>query len=214
VDAAGTIVVADNAGMLNRVLPDGRVFSVAVNNCGNASEIGLCMPHGIAVDVGGAVYTTDDWCRIRRFGGSRPEVTYAGTSTYVDACGFSGDGGPATSAMVAWPYAVAADALGNVFVADTGNHCVRKIDAAGIITTYAGTCAVRARYDVIAGGPGYSGDGGPATAAQLDSPHGVAVDAAGNVYIADTGNFRIRKVSPDGIITTIAGNGSDIALQP
>jgi streptogramin lyase len=90
-----------------------------------------------------------------------------------------------------------ADANGNIYIADTDNQRIRKVDSTGRITTVAGT-----------GTAGYSGDGGPATAARLQSPHGVAVDSAGNLYIADSPNQRIRKVSPNGIITTVAGTGS------
>ncbi len=98
-------------------------------------------------------------------------------------------------------YGIAADQHGNLFIADTKNHCIRRVDSNGIIETFAGVCG-RCRG-------GYSGDLGPATEARLRQPHGVAVDADGNVYIADTENFRIRKVSPDGIISTVAGNGAD-----
>jgi sugar lactone lactonase YvrE len=98
---------------------------------------------------------------------------------------------------------VAADAVGNLYIADTYNNRIRKVSTDGIITTVAG------------GGPsysfeyrgGYSGDGGPATDAELNLPHGVAVDADGNIYIADSENYRVRKVDRDGVITTVAGNG-------
>ena len=110
--------------------------------------------------------------------------------------GFSGDGGPATAAQVLAPHGVAVDANGNLFIADVGNQRIRKVSASGIITTVAGT-----------GSLGFSGDGGPATAAELYYPVGVAVDAIGNLFIADTLNRRIRKVSASGIITTVAGNG-------
>ena len=124
-------------------------------------------------------------------------VTIAGGGTEL------GDGGPATEAQFCSPVYVTADSAGNLYVADAGVFCdgpgastVRKIDIDGIITTIAGT-----------GTPGYSGDGGPATAAQLDVPLGVAVDHAGNVYISDFNNARIRRIDADGIITTFAGTG-------
>lgn len=120
-------------------------------------------------------------------------TTLAGTGTR----GSAGDGGPATSAQLSAPRTMAADAAGNVFVADTENHRIRKVDTSGTITRIAGT-----------GVAGYSGDGGPATNAQLNNPHGVAVDGAGNVYVADSPNHRIRKISPAGIITTVAGTGT------
>jgi RHS repeat-associated protein len=119
--------------------------------------------------------------------------TVAGTGTR----GYSGDGGPAAEAWLAWPSGVAVDAAGNIFIADSFNHRIRKVDASGIITTVAGTET-----------GGYSGDGGPATEAQLRYPNGVAVDAAGSIFIADYGNDRIRKVDASGIITTVAGIGA------
>jgi myo-inositol-hexaphosphate 3-phosphohydrolase/sugar lactone lactonase YvrE len=121
-------------------------------------------------------------------------TTVAGTGALS---GFSGDGGPATSARLRGPRTMEADANGNLYIVDTDNQRVRKVDSTGKITTLAGT-----------GTAGYSGDGGPATSARLQNPHGVAVDSAGNVYIADSPNQRIRKVSPNGIITTVAGTGS------
>jgi sugar lactone lactonase YvrE len=108
-----------------------------------------------------------------------------------------GDGGAATAASLYYPEGVAVDAAGNLYIADTANHRIRKVSPTGVITTVAGN-----------GTYGYSGDGGPATAASLNWPSGVALDAAGNLYIADTFNHRIRKVSPTGVITTVAGNGT------
>jgi sugar lactone lactonase YvrE len=118
--------------------------------------------------------------------------TVAGNGT----AGFSGDGGPATSAQLYNPYGVAVDTAGNLFIADATNNRVRKVTPGGVISTVAGN-----------GTGGYSGDGGPATAAQLYSPTGVAVDTAGNLFIADPGNYRVRKVTPGGVIGTVAGNG-------
>ena len=107
----------------------------------------------------------------------------------------SGDGGAATSAQLDKPRAMAVDTQGNLYVADEWNHRIRKITPGGVISTVAGTTF------------GYSGDGGPAISAQLYNPFGVTVDSSGNLYIADTSNHRIRKVTTDGIINTIAGNG-------
>ena len=119
-------------------------------------------------------------------------TTVAGNGT----CGFSGDNGPATSAQLYGSHGVAVDSAGNLYIADTANNRIRKVSN-GVITTVAGN-----------GTAGFSGDNGPATSAQLTDPEGVAVDSAGNLYIADTGNNRIRKVS-NGVITTVAGNGRD-----
>ena len=109
---------------------------------------------------------------------------------------FSGDGGPAAQATINNAVYVATDLFGNLYIADENNNRIRKVDSKGIITTFAGN-----------GAPGFSGDGGPATQASLNSPGGVCTDAAGNLYIADVGNFRVRKVDTSGNITTVAGNG-------
>ena len=110
--------------------------------------------------------------------------------------GYSGDGGPATSAALSDPRGVITDPAGNVYFCDRGNNAVRKIDTSGIITTVAGT-----------GTAGYNGDNIPGTQARLNSPWRVTIDPAGNLYIADSGNDRIRKLAPNGIITTVAGTG-------
>jgi sugar lactone lactonase YvrE len=110
--------------------------------------------------------------------------------------GFSGDGGAATSARFSGTSSLAADNAGNLYLADTGNNRIRRIDARGIVTTVAGT-----------GDLGFDGDGGPALLASFDSPSGLAVDAQGNLYDSDTGNHRIRRVDTHGVVTTIAGTG-------
>jgi hypothetical protein len=117
---------------------------------------------------------------------------YAGTTI----SGYSGDGGPATDAEIYSPDGLQMDAEGNLYIDDVGNYRVRKVDAAGIITTIAGN-----------GVEGYAGDGGPATAAKLYLPTGVFPDRCGNVYIADYAGHRIRRVSGSGWISTFAGNG-------
>ena len=111
--------------------------------------------------------------------------------------GFSGDGGPALDAQLSSPMAVTADASGNVYIADTSNCLIRKVTPLGVISTVAGSVNC-----------GNSGDSGPATSAQLSMPYGMAVDASGNLYIADSGNSNVRMVAPNGTITTVAGNGT------
>jgi len=117
---------------------------------------------------------------VRKVSTSGTITTVAGNGTF----GFSGDGGPATSAGLSFPLGVAVDAAGNLYIADSGNDRVRKVSTSGTITTVAGI-----------GGCGFSGDGGPATNASLSDPSGVAVDTAGNLYIADSANNRVRKVA-------------------
>jgi uncharacterized protein (TIGR03437 family) len=125
------------------------------------------------------------------FGQTYTIYTVAGNGTL----GYTGDYGPATSAEVHGPYGVAADSAGNLYIADSGNNVIRKVSN-GVITTFAGN-----------GTPGYTGDNKSPTSAQLNAPYGVAVDSAGNLYIADSANNVIREVS-NGVITTVAGNGT------
>ena len=160
---------------------------------GPAVAAQLRSAYEVAVDRQGNVYIADyDNYRVRKVSPGGTITTFAGTGTE----GFSGDGGPATSARLNAPIGIAVDGQGNVYIADFNNARVRKVNPGGTITTFAGT-----------GVPGFSGDGGPATSARLYAPHGVAVDGQGNVYIADSYNQRVRKVSPAGTITTIAGTG-------
>jgi sugar lactone lactonase YvrE len=150
-------------------------------------------PYKVAVDSAGNLYFSEYTNhRVRKVNTAGVITTIAGNG--ID--GFSGDGGPATSAKLSFPMGVAVDSVGNLYIADSENNRIRKVTAAGVITTVAGN-----------GTDGFSGDGSLATSAQLASPTGVATDSAGNFYIADTYNFRIRKVVLSGVITTVAGNG-------
>jgi uncharacterized protein (TIGR03437 family) len=158
-----------------------------------ANRAAINHPEGVALDAAGSVYIADTLDNVVRKVSNGTITTIAGFGTP----GFGGDGGPATSARLSHPSAVAVDAAGNVYVTDTGSNRVRKIDPLGVITTVAGN-----------GDTTFGGDGGPAASASLSGPRGVAVDRAGNLYIADTGHNRIRKVSTGGTITTIAGNGT------
>ncbi len=161
---------------------------------GPATEAQLDEPWDVAVDRRGNIYIADtkNHC-IRKVDVRTGNIsTIAGTGT----AGYSGDGGSATAAELNSPFSVIVDGSGNVYIADSENNRIRRIDRAGIISTIAGT-----------GAESYGGDGGPAATAQLRGPRGVAVDGSGNVYIADTGNERIRRIDRAGIISTIAGTG-------
>lgn len=160
---------------------------------GSALLASFRFPRSVAADGSGNVYIADSRDhRIRKIDAEGMITTLAGNGDWGD----SGDGGPATEARLAFPVAVAVDATGSVFVADSENHRIRKVDTEGMITTYAGN-----------GQRGYGGDGGSATEALLAYPSGVAVDAAGNVYVADSWNHRVRRIDVSGTITTYAGNG-------
>ncbi len=149
---------------------------------------------GIAGDAAGNLYLADtDNARVRKVAANGTITTLAGTGVP----GFSGDGGPAASAQLNLPYGVAVDATGAVYVADLGNNRVRKIAPSGIISTFAGNGAAAS-----------TGDGGPASAASLNTPRNLAIDSAGNLYIAEFDGHRIRKVGSDGTIATIAGIGT------
>jgi sugar lactone lactonase YvrE len=160
---------------------------------GAATSAEISSLSGIAMDASGNLYIAEyNNSRIRMVNPSGMISTLAGNGVP----GFSGDGGPATAAEINRPNSVATDAAGNVYLSEDNNNRIRKINTSGIITTVAGN-----------GVAGFSGDGGLATSAQLDAPAGLAVDQAGNIYIADYNNHRIRKVNTAGIITTVAGSG-------
>jgi hypothetical protein len=139
---------------------------------------------------------------ITTFAGSGTPGVF-GTPAYEG--GFSGDGGPATSALLSYPTGVAVDASGNLFIADFLNNRIRKVSSDGTITTVAGSGAFGFGANCECGTGSFSGDGGPATSATMNTPTGVAVDASGNLFIADTFSNRIREVAPSGIITTRSG---------
>jgi len=148
---------------------------------------------GLAFDSQGNLLLADAANdRVRKISPAGIVTTIAGNGTR----GYSGDGGPATHASLAVPVAVAADPSGNVYIAESYNYIIRMVDTAGVIHTVAGNNTY-----------GFSGDGGPATSAQITSPAGVWADASGNFYISDSSNGRIRKVDSSGTITTFAGSG-------
>ena len=201
-DLAGNLYIADwDNNRIRRVDPSGTITTVAGTgerffggDGGPATEAQLRSPQGVAVGPAGDLYIVDrSNHRIRRVDPSGVITTVAGSAER----GFGGDGGPATEAQLFFPYSVALDPAGNLYIADRNNHRIRRVDPSGTITTVAGT-----------GERGFGGDGGPATAARLAFPYGVAVGPAGDLYIADRSNRRIRRVDPSGTITTVAGTGA------
>jgi len=200
-DTSGNILVGDRANnVIRKISTTGIVSTIAGTGSGGFSGDGgmatsatLDQPCGVALDNYGNIYITDqDNCRIRKVTASGVISTIAGNGSV----GYSGDGGPATAAALRHPTNVCINNIGEVFVSDQANNCIRKISTSGIITTVAGT-----------GTAGYYGDGGPATAAELTSPSCVLLDSAGNLFIADASNFVIRKMDTSGTISSIAGNG-------
>lgn len=161
---------------------------------GPASEALFIQLDGIAVGPGDVIYVSDSKAnRVRRI--------RDGVITTVAGDGekrLAGDGGPGTAASLNWPTGLAPGPAGALFIADTFNHAVRRLDADGTITSVVGT-----------GVEGGDGDGGPATAARLSQPFGVAAEADGTLYVADRGNFRVRRVDPEGVIDTLAGTGEE-----
>jgi uncharacterized protein YjiK len=202
VDSTGNLYIADVFNnRIRKVDTSGIITTVAGTSAwgysgdgGQAVDAQLTYPQGVTVDISGNIYIADTTnSRIRKVNTSGIITTVAGNGTL----GYSGDGGLAVNAQLIYPFNVAVDTFGNLYIADTYNHCVRKVDTSGIITTVAGN-----------GIWGYSGDGGQAVSAQLKNPKGVAVDTFGNLYISDTDNYCIRMVDTSGIITTVAGNGT------
>ena len=164
---------------------------------GAATSIPLYGPSGVATGSNGTVLIADTYnYRVRKVSNSGIITTFAGTGSM----GNSGDNGAATSANLNYPNGVAVDISGNAYIVDTNNYRIRKVTKSGIITTIAGTG--------MPGCSGDNGDNGQATSAYLAYPNGVAVDISGFVYIIGSNNYRVRMVSPNGIITTVAGTGS------
>ncbi len=204
-DAAGNIYIADtNNQRIRKVTAATGIITTIAGIGGNyyngdgfaATSASLNSPKGVTVDAAGNVYIADSSSRIRKINAATGIITtVAGNGTN----GYSGDNGLATAASLYFPQGVALDITGNIYIADTENSRIRKVSVTtGIITTVAGN-------EIL----GYSGDYGTAITASLNKPFGVAIDVAGNIYIADSGNKRIRKVTASsGIITTVAGNGT------
>jgi uncharacterized protein (TIGR03437 family) len=185
IDPSGAFYIADQGNQRVRRVSSAGDISTYVALLNN--------PTGLALDKTGALYVADTFNdRISKYNGG-PTIPVAGGIR----AGFSGDGGPATRAFLALPSGLAFDASGNLFVGDSDNGRIRKIDTGGLISTVAGTGQLRT-----------SPDGGLAVSTLLYNPSGVTVDSAGNLYIADTSHYRVRKVT-NGIITTIAGSGAN-----
>jgi sugar lactone lactonase YvrE len=207
-DSAGNLYIADSGNDRIRKVDTGGVNWIITTVAGDgirgysgdgglATSAHLFRPMDIAFDSGGNLYIADtNNNRIRKVDTSGVNwiiTTVAGNGIE----GYSGDNGLATSASLNWPFGITFDSLGNIYIADTGNDRIRKVDTSWIITTVAGN-----------GIRDYSGDNGPATSASLWLPNDIAFDSLGNMFIADIGNASIRKVDTSWVITTVAGNGT------
>ncbi|CAO5248113.1 serine/threonine-protein kinase [Frankia sp. AgKG'84/4] len=200
----GAIYLAEtDAGRVRRIGTDGVITTVAgagpgyddglTDDEGEATKAHLDDPYGVAVDGKGVVYVTEGY-RVRRIENGRIS-TVAGSK---DESGSAGDGGPAVNATLSEPSGLALAHDGTLYVADVGNDTVRRIDRSGVISLVAGR----------QGTEGRRGDGGPATAAQLDNPQGLAFGPDGSLYIADAGNNVVRRVDAKSVINTVAGSGT------
>jgi trimeric autotransporter adhesin len=201
VSSSGDVYIADTGNnVVREVTPAGLISTVAGNgkagykgDGGLATNAELNSPQSVAVNSAGDLFIADTGNNVVR------EVSPAGKISTVagdGTAGYKGNGGPATSAELCQPEGVAVSSANDLFVADTGNNVIREVKPGGTISTVAGDHKA-----------GYKGDGGPATAAELDAPYGVTVDSAGDLYIADTASNRVREVAA-GTISTIAGNGT------
>ena len=204
VDASHNIYIVDKDNdRIRKVSSSGIITTVAGSSTaevyagdgGKATSASLNEPNGIAFDSAGNMYIADTGNSvIRKVNTSGIISTVAGNNISA----FNGDGGPAIDANLSEPTSVAFDAAGNLYIADSNNDCIRIVTPDQNIHTFAGQCSY----------PLFQGDGGPATQAKLNKPYSVAVDAYGDVYFSDTENERIRVVTPNGIINTVAGTGT------
>jgi len=202
VDEAGNLYILEASGRVRKVDSAGRITTVAgppttrvdtVLTEANELRLG---GNALAIDGEGNLYVGGGHGNSNHFVVSR--ISPPGQVTRVAGTGrpgFSGDGGPAIEAELGWVYDLAVDTAGNIFIVDQDNDRIRMVDTSGVITTIAGT-----------GEPGYSGDGGPATEARLNSPYGIALDGQGNIYFTAQPGV-VRRIDSSGVITTIAGSG-------
>ncbi len=198
VDSDDDVFIADQNGFNVRKVTAGIISTIAGNGIrsgdnGPATSAFIGYPDSVALDGAGNIYLSGDGSSIRKVSAAGIITTVVGSRTTT---GFSGDGGPATSALLDLPGSIAFDSGGNLYIVDSANYRIRKVSPAGIITTIAGT-----------GTRGYTGDGGPALSAEVSFVSSIALDNTGNLYLADEENFVVRKISTDGTISTVAGNG-------
>jgi sugar lactone lactonase YvrE len=223
VDAHGNIFIADSGdNVVRKITPNGVIQRIAGTGAAGLGVVGLGAaggspptrtalnhPEAVVVDAQGDVYIADTYNnRILKLTAHGKVFAVAGTGK----AGYSGDGRSAVHASLNMPTGLALDAKGNLYVADSANNLVRRVDAkTGIIITVAGNFAKDKANDGLGG---FSGDGGRATSAQLNGPQGVAVDGAGDLFIADTLNHAIRQVTPDGTISTVVNHAGPGGAAP
>ncbi len=204
IDKNGNLYIAEELNNIVRKITPAGIISTVAGTAGVAGYSGdggpataakLSSPESVAVDTAGNVYVTDYGNYVvRKISKTGTITTFAGNGTG----GYSGDGGPATAAQMERPSGVAIDTAGNVYISEDANHMIRVVRTNDTIYTYSG---------LLFGG--FAGDGGPATAARYWSPWGLQFDSSGNLYVSDTKNNRIRKITPAGIVSTFAGDGTN-----